>query len=53
MQNEINSFMRELKSNRQNLTAQQYKTIKGQALKCSVADARKGLYKVLGRRGRR
>ena len=53
MQKEINNFMRELKGNRKKPTAQQYKTIKGQALKCSVADAKKGLYKVLGRRGRR
>lgn len=44
---------RELKSNRPNLTAQQYKTIKGQAVKGNVMDARKGLHKVLKRRNGR
>ena len=38
-------FFREL-----NLTVQQYKTIKGQAVKGNIADARKGLHKVLKRR---
>ena len=46
-------FFRELKSNRPNLTAQQYKTIKGQAVKGNVMDARKGLHKVLKRRNGR
>lgn len=43
-------FFKELKSNRPNLTAQQYKTIKGQAVKGNIVDARKGLHKVLKRR---
>ncbi len=43
-------FFRELKNNRPNLTVQQYKTIKGQAVKGNVMDARKGLHKVLKRR---
>lgn len=43
-------FFRELKSNRPNLTFQQYRTIKGQAIKGNVADARKGLQKVMKRR---
>lgn len=43
-------FFRELKGNRPNLTVQQYRTIKGQAIKGNVMDARKGLHKVLKRR---
>ena len=43
-------FFRELKGSRPNLTIQQYKTIKGQAVKGNIADARKGLHKVLKRR---
>ena len=50
MKTELTEFMKTLKSNRKDLTAQQYRTIKGQALKGSVCDARKGLYKVLKRR---
>lgn len=50
MTNEKSLFIKELKSQRKNLTVQQYRTIKGQALKGSVADARKGLQKVLKRR---
>nr|DAZ08569.1 MAG TPA: hypothetical protein [Caudoviricetes sp.] len=43
-------FFRELKGSRPNLTVQQYRTIKGQAVKGNTADARKGLHKVLKRR---
>lgn len=50
MTNEKSLFIKKLKSQRPYLTAQQYRTIKGQALKGSVADARKGLQKVLKRR---
>jgi len=50
MKTELTEFMKTLKSSRKNLTAQQYKTIKGQALKGNVSDARKGLQKVLKRR---
>lgn len=50
MKTELTEFMEMLKSNCKNLTAQQYKTIKSQALKGNVCDARKGLYKVLKRR---
>ena len=46
-------FFKELKSNRPNLTIQQYRTIKGQAAKGKIADARKGLHKVLKRRNGR
>ena len=46
-------FFKELKSNRPNLTIQQYRTIKGQAVKGNIADARKGLHKVLKRRNGR
>ena len=50
MPKETIDFFKELKSNRPNLTAQQYKTIKGQAVKGNIADARKGLQKVMKRR---
>ena len=43
-------FFRELKGSRPSLTIQRYKTIKGQAVKGNIADARKGLHKVLKRR---
>ena len=42
-------FFKELKNNRPNLTVQQYRTIKGQAVKGNIMDARKGLHKVLKR----
>jgi hypothetical protein len=44
-------FWRDLKHNRQHLTKQQYNTIKGQAVKGNVNDARKGLHKIIRRRG--
>ena len=50
MPKETIEFFKELKSNRPNLTAQQYRTIKGQAVSGKVLDARKGLQKVLKRR---
>ncbi len=53
MPKETIEFFKELKNNRPNLTAQQYKTIKGQAVKGNIADARKGLHKVLKRRNGR
>ena len=43
-------FWRELKQQRNNMTKQQYRTIKGQAVSGKVLDARKGLQKVLKRR---
>ena len=43
-------FWRELKQQKNNMTKQQYRTIKGQAVKGKVLDARKGLQKVLKRR---
>lgn len=43
-------FWRDLKTNRPFMTKQQYRTIKGQALKGKVQDARKGLQKILMRR---
>ncbi len=46
-------FLKELKANKHRLTRQQYSTIKGQALKGNVNDARKGLSRVIGRRGKR
>lgn len=50
MKTELTEFLKNLKSNKKNLTRQQYRTIKGQALKGNVMDARKGLQKVLRRR---
>ena len=48
-----NNFWRELKNNKPYLTKQQYRTIKGQAVKGNITDARKGLHKVLKRRNGR
>ena len=53
MSKETIEFFKELKSNRPNLTIQQYRTIKGQAVKGNITDARKGLHKVLKRRNSR
>lgn len=50
MKTELTEFLENLQSNKRNLTRQQYRTIKGQALKGNVMDARKGLQKVLKRR---
>lgn len=43
-------FWRDLKNSRQHLTKQQYRTLKGQAVKGQTQDARKGLHKILMRR---
>lgn len=43
-------FWKELKQQKNNMTKQQYRTIKGQAVSGKVLDARKGLQKVLKRR---
>lgn len=43
-------FWRDLKNSRQHLTKQQYRTLKGQAVKGNVMDARKGIQKILHRR---
>ncbi len=43
-------FFKLLKANKKSLSVQQYKTIKGQALKGNVADVRRGLHRVLMRR---
>lgn len=53
MPKETIEFFKELKNNRPNLTVQQYRTIKDQAIKGNVMDARKGLHKVLKRRNAR
>lgn len=49
MKTELTQFLDTLKYNKKNLTRQQYRTIRGQALKGDVMDARKGLQKVLKR----
>lgn len=50
MKTELTQFLDTLKYNKKNLTRQQYRTIRVQALKGDVMDARKGLQKVLKRR---
>lgn len=50
MKTELTEFLESLKKSKRNLTEQQYRTIRGQALKGDVMDARKGLQKVLKRR---
>ena len=47
---EDTQFWRDLKANRQKMTKQQYRTIKGQTVSGKVLDVRKGLQKVLKRR---
>lgn len=50
MRTELTEFMKMLKSNKGNLTHQQYRTIKGRALTGDIEGARKGLSKLLERR---
>lgn len=50
MHTELSDFMKLLKSNKDNLTRQQYKTVRGQALSGDIDGARKGLAKLLKRR---
>ena len=49
-QNPDVNFWRELNGNRMHMTKQQYRTIKGQAVKGNILDARKGLKKIMMRR---
>lgn len=44
------AFMDILNANKENLTRQQYRTIKGQAFAGDIRGAEKGLYKLLDRR---
>lgn len=50
MHTELSDFMKTLKSNKENMTRQQYKTVRGQALSGDLEGARKGLAKLLKRR---
>lgn len=50
MHTELSDFMKVLKSNKVNLTRQQYKTVRGQAFSGDLEGARKGLAKLLKRR---
>ena len=50
MKTELTQFLDTLKYNKKNVTRLQYLSIRGQALKGDVMDARKGLQKVLKRR---
>ena len=45
-----NNFWRELKQQRSNMTRQQYRTIKGQAVKGNIDAARKGMLRIKQRR---
>lgn len=45
----LNRFMKKLKNSRPNLTKQQYRTIKGQALSGDIDGAEKGLNSLLRR----
>ena len=47
------TFWRDLKASRPMLTKQQYRTIKGQAIKGNVMAARKGLQRIQQRRQHR
>ena len=48
-----NSFWRELKQQRNNMTKQQYRTIKGQAVKGNMDAARRGMLRIQQRRNHR
>ena len=48
-----NNFWRELKQQRSNITKQQYRTIKGQAVKGNMDAARKGMLRIQQRRNYR
>lgn len=50
MKTELNEFMKKLKTNKKNLSRQQFCTIKGQAFAGDIAGAEKGLHKLLERR---
>ena len=45
--NDITEFIKILKNNKEKLTLQQFRTIKGQARAGDVTGARKGLHKLL------
>lgn len=44
-------FLKHLDSNKKHMTQQQYRTIKGQAMHGDVMDARRGMQRVMRRRG--
>ena len=48
-----NNFWRELKQQRSNMTKQQYRTIKGQAVKGNIDAALKGMLRIQQRRNYR
>ena len=45
----LNKFLKHLKMQRERLTTQQYKTIRGQAIAGDIVGANKGLIKLLSR----
>jgi len=49
MNTELSAFMKILKANKNYITTQQFRTIKGQALSGNLYGAKKGLNKVLER----
>lgn len=50
MDTELTAFVKKLRANKNNITWQQYKTIKGQALQGNIKGAEKGLCRLLNRR---
>ncbi len=46
----LSDFLKCLKANKGNLTRQQFRTLKGQALAGDIEGAGKGMYKLLERR---
>ena len=47
---ELDEFLEHLKGNKNKMSQQEYRTIRGQALKGNVMDARKGMQRVVRRR---
>ena len=47
---DLTAFLDTLNANRENITRQQYRTIKGQAFAGDIKGAEKGLHKLLDRR---
>lgn len=47
---ELDKFLEHLKGNKNKMSQQEYRTIRGQALMGNVMDARKGMQRVVRRR---
>jgi hypothetical protein len=53
MGNEKSEFLKALKQKKNKMSVQEYRTIKGQALKGDVMAAKRGMDRVIRRRGNR